>query len=85
MTGSDYEDIDTKTLDMLKTELAVQNVQVVEGGNIFYDADSLKAGAEIGYLLFVERAGKSIYDEISNEINLAKEYRNYIIGFIVLV
>lgn len=84
MTGSEYEDIDTKTLDMLKAELVAQNVHVTEGENIFYDAESLKQGTEIGNLLFVEQTGKSIYDEIFNEVNLAKEYKNYIIGFVIL-
>lgn len=83
MTGSEYEDIDTKTLDMLKKELVAQNIHVTEGKNIFYDAESLKQGTEIGNLLFIEQTGKAIYDEIFNELNLAKEYKNNIIGFVV--
>lgn len=85
MTGSEYEDMDAKTLDMLKMELAGQNVQITEGENIFYNAESLKQGTEIGNLLFVEQTEKSIYDEISNELNLANEQKNYIIGVVVFV
>ena len=59
--------------------------KVKEGGNIFYDAESLKQGTEIGNMLFVEQTGQSIYDEISNELNLAKEQNNYILGVVVLV
>ena len=69
---------------MLKQELTAQNVKVSEGGNIFYDADSLKQGTEIGNILFMEEIGQSIYDEIFNELNLAKEQKNNIIGAVVL-
>jgi len=85
MTGSEYENVDSVILDMLKKELYSQEVQIREGGNIFYDAESLKQGTEIGNILFVEQKGRSIYDEISNELNLAKEQNNYILGFVVLV
>lgn len=84
MTGSEYENMDVKTLNILKQELAAQKLQVTEGGNIFYDADSLRQGTEIGNILFMEQIGKSIYDEISNELNLAKEQKNNIIGVVVL-
>ena len=85
MTGSEYENADTATLDMLKQELVGQNIQVKEGGNIFYDADSLKQGTEIGNMIFVEQTGKSIYDEIFNELNLAREQKNQILGVVVFV
>ncbi|TGY90898.1 hypothetical protein E5329_23705 [Petralouisia muris] len=85
ITGSEYENIDVETLNMLKDELYLQNIQVKEGGNIFYDAESLKQGTEIGNMLFVEQIGRSIYDEISNELNLAKEQNNYILGVAVLM
>ena len=84
MTGSEYENMDAIILNMLKQELAAQDVQVMEGGNIFYDADSLKKGTEIRNILFVEQTGQSIYDEITNELNLAKEQKNQIIGVVVL-
>lgn len=85
MTGSEYESIDIQILDLLKLELSAQNVEIYEGGNIFYDAESLKTGTEIGNMLFVEQKGLSIYDEIFNELNLAKEQNNYILGVVVLV
>ena len=84
VTGSEYESIDNTTINMLKQELTAQNVKVSEGGNIFYDADSLKQGTEIGNILFMEEIGQSIYDEIFNELNLAKEQKNNIIGAVVL-
>lgn len=84
MTGSEYENIDSTTLNMLKQELTAQNVKITEGENIFYNADSLKQGTEIGNILFIEEIGQSIYDEISNELNLAKEQKNNVIGVVVL-
>lgn len=83
MTGSEYKNLDNKTLNMLKQELVAQNVQVTEGGDIFYDADSLKRGTDIGNILFIEQVGLSIYDEIFNELNLAKEQKNCILGVVV--
>ena len=85
MTGSEYENADASVLKLLKQELSAQNIQIKEGGNIFYDAESMKQGTEIGYMLFVEQVGQSIYDEISNVLNLAKEQCNTILGAIVLV
>ncbi len=84
MTGSEYESADMPTLDKIKKELVEQGVQVKEGGNIFYDAESLKQATEIGTILFIEQTGKSIYDEIYNELNLAKEQGNQILGVVVL-
>ncbi|MCI8681489.1 MAG: hypothetical protein HFH50_00595 [Lachnospiraceae bacterium] len=84
ITGSEYESLDSETLDLLKREIRVQNIQVAEGGSIFYDAESLKQGTEIGNMLFVEQIGRSIYDEISNELNLAREQKNNILGVLVL-
>lgn len=85
MTGSEYENVDETILDTFKQELAVHEIQVKEGGNIFYNSESLKLGTEIGNIIFIEQVGKSFYDEISNELNLAKEQRNYILGVVVLV
>lgn len=85
ITGSEYENMDVSILNMFKKELSAQKVQIKEGGNIFYDAESLKLGTEIGNMIFVEQQGKSIYDEISNELQLAKERNNYILGVVVLV
>lgn len=84
ITGSEYENLESETLNLLKGEIKAQKIQVVEGGSIFYDAESLKQGTEIGYMLFVEQIGQSIYDEISNELNLAKEQKNNILGVVVL-
>lgn len=85
MTGSEFEKADATVLAMLKQELSTQGIQVKEGGNIFYDVESFKQGTEIGNILFVEQKGESIYDEISNELNLANEQKNNIVGFVVLV
>lgn len=85
LTGSEYEKADIKILNMLKQELSAQDIQINEGGNIFYDAESLKKGTEIGNMIFVEQKGLSIYDEIFNELNLAKEQNNHILGVVILI
>ncbi len=83
MTGSEYENMDTSILELLKAELAARNVQVKEGGNIFYDVESLERGTELGNMLFIEQVNVSIYDEIANEFNLAKEQGSHILGVVV--
>ena len=83
MTGSEYENMDTSVLELLKAELAARNVQVKEGGNIFYDVESLERGTELGNMLFIEQVNVSIYDEIANEFNLAKEQGSHILGVVV--
>lgn len=85
ITGSEYENMDTTVINMLKQELTTQNIQIKEGVNMFYDAASLKEGTEIGNILFVEQQNVSIYDEISNEVNLAKEQNSNILGVVVLI
>ena len=85
ITGSDYEKNDEVVMTQIKDELKSQNIHVKEGGNIFYDAESLKKCTETGNIVFVEHNGKSIYDEISNEINLAREQNNYILGMVIFV
>lgn len=85
MTGSEYENVDVSILKLLKQELSVQDIQTEEGGNMFYDVESLKRGTEIGNILFVEQVGQSIYDEVFNELNLAVEQCNNILGAIVIV
>lgn len=85
LTGSEYENIDAGIRNLLKKELNAQKLQVKEGGNIYYDAHSLEQGTEIGNILFIEQKGQSIYDEIYNELNLAKEQNNFIMGVVVLV
>ncbi len=85
MSGSEFENMDSGIIDMLRRELSAQGIQVKEGGNIFYDAESLKLSTEMGHIVFVEQVGKSIYDEILNELNLAKEQKNNILGVVVLV
>lgn len=85
ITGSEYETINMETLSKLKKELLSQDIQIEEGGNIFYDAKALKDSTEVGNILFIEQIKKSLYDEISNELNLAKEQNNNILGVVVLV
>ncbi len=85
MTGSEYENADTETLNILKQELSNQNVKVKDGESIYYNVESLKEGTEIGNLLFIEQKGQSIYEEIANELTLANEQNSNVLGFIVFV
>ncbi len=85
MTGSSYEKLDANLLKKLKQELDIKGVKISEGENIFYDSKSLQTGTEVGNFLLIEQVGKSIYEEIDNEINLAKEHQSTVLGVVVFV
>ena len=85
LTGSEYEKADKTALEQLKRELSQQNIHVKDGGNILYDADSMRTAAEVGHILFVEQKGMSVYDEIYNEFLQVKEQNGDILGVVVLV
>ncbi len=84
MTGSEYEKADKGLLDKLKKEVAKQNIKVLDGGNIMYDAVSVKSAMEIGNIVLVELKGISAYNEIDREIDLFKQYHADILGVIVM-
>ena len=84
-TGSEIEKIDQTLLAEIKKILSSAGIQVHTGENISYDAKSLKEMAEMGYVVFVEQVGLSIYKEIEKEIKLAKENMINILGSIVIV
>lgn len=84
MTGSEYENADSSILKIIKEQISNQGIEVKEGGNIFYDAESLKLAAEVGNILFIEQKGQSIYNEIYNELYLAKEQNSCVLGVVVL-
>ncbi len=85
ITGSSYGNLVTCVLDDLKKELSAHNIKVREGDNIKYDSASLQEGVKTGKLLFVEQIGKSVYDEIYDEIQLARELNADILGVVVLI
>lgn len=84
MTGSEYENMDAAVIAELKKELAAWEIQVKEGENIFYAAESLKQAAEVGYVLIVEQTNCSIYNEIFNELRIAREQQIEVLGAVVL-
>lgn len=85
VTGSEFENIEDSLLELLKQKMTEQGIQVEMGGNMFYDAISMKQGGEIGNILFVEQIGKSLYEEIFNELHLVNEKKMKVLGMIVLI
>lgn len=83
MTGSEYENVDAAVLKKIKEKLAKQNIDVKDGENISYNAASLQTCTEVGNVLFVEQVGRSLYNELHNEIDLAKEQKCNILGAVI--
>lgn len=84
ITGSGFENIEDSILELLKRKMIEQGIQAEMGGNMFYDAISMKQGGEIGNILFIEQIGESLYEEIFNELYLVKEKKMNLLGMIVL-
>lgn len=84
-TGSEIEKMDQAVLAEIKKGLSSTGIQIYNGENISYDAKSLKEMAEVGYVVFVEQVGLSLYKEIEKEVKLARENSIDILGSIVIV
>ena len=84
ITGSEYKSIDAAILKKIKESLSKHKINVKDGENIAYSASSLQSCIEVGNVLFIEQTGKSIYDEVYNEINLATEQKCNILGAVIL-
>lgn len=84
ITGTDIEKVDTKLIEELTANLAKEGITVDIIDNIYYDGKALKQCVECGYVLFIEKVGTSIYNEINNQVNKAKEYDLNIIGAIAI-
>ncbi len=84
ITGSEYESVDAAVLKKIRENLTRHKINVKEGENIAYSAMSLQSCIEAGNVLFIEQTGKSVYNEIYNEINLAIEQKCNILGAVVL-
>lgn len=82
ITGTEIEKIDEDIIEDLKVSLAKEGIEAEVIDNIYYDGKALKQCVECGYVLFIEKVGTSIYNEINNQVNKAKEYDLNIIGAI---
>lgn len=84
-TGTNIENIDKKWVNDIKKSLQLAGISMDFGENICYNAKSLKNAAEVGVVIFIEKIGTSLYEEIEKEIKFATENGIRIMGGIVVV
>lgn len=84
LTTSVSEQIPNEVQNAIVEKCAQKGIQVVIGQAISYDAEALEQMAQIGRVVFIERARISLYDELYSEIALCKNNQIHVIGMIIL-
>lgn len=84
VTGTNLEGKGKDFIEKLSELLKKDNITILSGNSILYDASALERMAETGYVVFVEEAGKSLYDEIKSEIETCQYHKVEMIGAVVV-
>lgn len=84
VTGAALGKEEKSLIEQLKKELKKTEVELITGKPILYDAEALEQSAETGYVVIVERAGVSLYGEVSQEIEVCAHQGMQILGAVVV-
>lgn len=84
VTGAALGKEEKALIEQLKKELEKTEVELIMGKPILYDAEALEQSAETGYVVLVERAGVSLYGEVSQEIEVCAHQGMQILGAVVV-
>lgn len=84
VTGATIGAVEKQLIGKLKEELKGTDIDIIEGKPILYDAEALEQSAESGFLVLLEQAGVSLYDEIAQEIEVCNNQGMEILGAIVI-
>lgn len=82
LTGTEIEKIDKNLIEPIIKCLEQAGVKVVYGENICYDAAALRKLVETAYVILIEQAGVSKYQEIGKEIRIITQQNVKILGCI---
>lgn len=83
-TGSNMGPKEKAVIENLAEELKKTGVELIAGNPILYDAEAMEHAAEVGNLVLVERAGVSMYDEVSNELETCSYQGIKILGMVMM-
>ena len=78
------KNIPVEVTDAIVKKCAQRGIKVTAGCDIAYDAESLENVAKIGRVVFVEKEGISLYDEMYEEIVLCRQHDVDVIGMVVV-
>jgi hypothetical protein len=84
ITGAAIEEDEKQIIEALARELKIAGIELNGGKPILYDAEALEQSAEIGFVVLLEHAGKSLYQEIEDEIEICAHQKVKIIGTVVV-
>lgn len=73
-----------KVTDLLAKKLEKDGIELIWSNPILYNAESLEKAVQIGHLVMMERAEKSLYKEIKKEIEICKQHEINLIGCVVV-
>ncbi|MBE5871766.1 MAG: hypothetical protein E7294_10980 [Lachnospiraceae bacterium] len=84
VTGCAMEKKEEKIVQELQKGLNKSGVKLIAGKSVLYNAEALEKSVECGHVLLMESAGKSLYREIREEIEVCDRQNVKIMGTIVV-
>ena len=84
LIGCGLKDRSLSVCDQLKSFLSQNNIQVSILSNVLYDAQAMSGLENVKGVVLVERAGSTLYTEITQELELLKRQGIKILGGIVV-
>ena len=84
ITGATIGEEDKLVIEKLAGELKRNDIELIIGNPILYDAEALENSSEIGCVVLVEHAGVSLYKEVEKEIEICEHQDTKILGAIVV-
>lgn len=83
ITGNATGELRKYLFENLSDHIKNNDITIMEGNSILYDAQALENAAAIGNVIFVEEAGASLMGELNDEINACKKNGIAITGVVV--
>jgi len=84
VTGTSNDAETERVQDTILEKLKAAGITVAKGTSVLYDPESLEKMADSSAVVFVERVGKSLNEDIVKEKQLAKEYDIPVIGAVAI-
>jgi len=84
LVTSAAEGIPQAIIDAIADKCAQRGISVITCADVAYDAEMLEKMVKAGRVVFVEKEGVSLYDEMYQEIVLCKEHDVDVIGMVVV-
>ncbi|MBQ8527193.1 MAG: hypothetical protein IJ429_01850 [Lachnospiraceae bacterium] len=84
VTGAVCGDDEKKVAEALTQRLKKDGIEIVNESPVLYNAESLEKLVEIGCVVLVEKAEKSLYQEVAREIEICTQQEVKLLGTVVV-